>query len=143
MKLGSILKLKGYTAFELQQLNNGHRVIELPVNGRDGRFIVDTGATHNVIAKDDCSFFKVLTWGDVNTEGVSSDQLSKRSFKNSITLGRHRVDEVEFIVTDLRKVNRALEKSEDGEINGIIGMQLLVQTNAVVDCANGILYIKK
>lgn len=143
MRLQTILKLKGYTAFEMKQLNNGHRVIELEVNGRLGRFILDTGATHNVINKEDCSFFKVLMWGDVNTEGVASAQLSKRSFKNSVSFGRQRVDEVEFIVTDLRKVNRALAKSDDAEINGIIGMQLLRQINALVDCANGVLYVKR
>lgn len=141
--LEKLLKWKGYKAFAMQQLNNGHRVVEVHVNGRKGRFIVDTGATHNCISKDDCSFFKVLMYGDIQAEGVVSNELSKRSFNNSVTFGGKRVDDVHFIVLNMANINKSLKESEDEEVNGIIGMELLTKVNALFDCAGSKLYLKK
>ena len=49
MKLTSILKRKGYVQIKLKKINTNHFEIKAKLNGVNGRFILDTGASNSCI----------------------------------------------------------------------------------------------
>ncbi|MFK5957584.1 MAG: acid protease, partial [Lutibacter sp.] len=49
MKLSRILLRKGYTIIKLKKINTNHFELKATLNGVNGRFILDTGASNSCI----------------------------------------------------------------------------------------------
>jgi len=125
---------------ELIKYNNGHLVVDAFINGRKGKFIIDTGATHNVISEDDISFFKMhyIHEGKVsyNNDIELRTEISKDNFEKTTT-----PDNV-FILMDISHIQEKLKITSDEPVNGIIGAEYLNKTSCIIDYGKNILYLK-
>ncbi len=133
---------QGFKIFNLHRMNNGQFFVRLRVNGVIGKFILDTGATHNCISKNHRMIFKVKPNYESNASGIDGEVNANISVSNTISIGDIRFKDQTFVILNLKQVRESLLSSGDFMVNGIIGMNFLSSAGAVVDCDNGKLYLR-
>ncbi|MFK7747692.1 MAG: retropepsin-like aspartic protease [Kordia sp.] len=135
---------KGYKRIQLNKINTNHYEVKAKINGVEGSFILDTGAStscvgfeavkiFNLIAKD--SKIKAAGAGAVNME----TQISK---KNKIRIGKWKKQKVALVLFNLDHVNTALTQHKAEPVHGIIGADILQRGKAVIDYDKNCLYLK-
>lgn len=135
---------KGYKRIKLNKINTNHYEVKAKINGIEGSFILDTGAStscvgfetvkiFNLKAKD--SKIKAAGAGAVNME----TQISK---SNKIRIGKWRKKRVALVLFNLDHVNTALTQHEAEPVHGIIGADILQKGKAIIDYDKNCLYLK-
>ncbi|MGH1385990.1 retropepsin-like aspartic protease [Kordia sp.] len=135
---------KGYKPIKLNKINTNHYEVKAKINGIEGSFILDTGAStscvgfetvkiFNLKAKD--SKIKAAGAGAVNME----TQISK---SNKIRIGKWRKKRVALVLFNLDHVNTALTQHEAEPVHGIIGADILQKGKAIIDYDKNCLYLK-
>lgn len=135
---------KGYKRIKLNRINTNHYEVKAKINGIEGSFILDTGAstscvgfeaieTFNLIAKD--SKIKAAGAGAVNME----TQISKG---NKLRIGKWTKQRVALILFNLDHVNTALTQHKAEPVHGIIGADILRKGKAIIDYNKNCLYLK-
>ncbi|MDG1503498.1 MAG: retropepsin-like aspartic protease [Flavicella sp.] len=142
--LKKTLLKKGYHRIPLQFSKSQHLVVKAKINGVQGRFILDTGASNSCVALEAVAFFSMETM-DSKTKATgagSSNMETLLSKDNVIAINTWQVSQWELIVFDLSHVNDALPVFETKKIQGILGADLLSEGAAVIDYAKKWLYLK-
>ena len=135
---------KGYKRIKLNRINTNHYEVKAKINGIEGSFILDTGASSscvgfeavkifNLKAKD--SKIKAAGAGAVNME----TQISKN---NKVRLGKWTKQRVALVLFNLDHVNIALTQHDAKPVHGIIGADILRKGKAVIDYDKNCLYLK-
>lgn len=135
---------KGYKRIKLNRINTNHYEVKAKINGIEGSFILDTGAstscvgfeateTFNLIAK--ASKIKAAGAGAINME----TQISK---KNEISIGKWSKRRIALVLFNLDHVNTALTQHEAEPVHGIIGADILRKGKAIIDYNKNCLYLK-
>jgi len=135
---------KGYQRIKLNRINTNHYEMKAKINGIEGSFILDTGAstscvgfeaieTFHLIAK--ASTIKAAGAGAVNME----TQISKG---NKIRIGKWAKQRIALVLFNLDHVNTALTQHEAQPVHGIIGADILRKGKAVIDYDKSCLYLK-
>jgi hypothetical protein len=135
---------KGYKRIKLNRINTDHYEVKAKINGIEGSFILDTGAstscvgfeaieTFNLIAKS--SKIKAAGAGAINMD----TQISK---KNTLSIGKWTKKRVVLVLFNLDHVNTALTQHEAAPVHGIIGADILRKGKAVIDYDKNCLYLK-
>ncbi|MCH2195219.1 retropepsin-like aspartic protease [Kordia sp.] len=135
---------KGYKRIKLNRINTNHYEVKAKINGIEGSFILDTGASSscvgfeavkifNLKAKD--SKIKAAGAGAVNME----TQISKN---NKVRLGKWTKQRVALVLFNLDHVNTALTQHDAKPVHGIIGADILRKGKAVIDYDKNCLYLK-
>ena len=148
MKINSInsfLKYKGFTKIPMERSKIGHFVIKAKLNGKNGKFILDTGASHTVV--DDLAAekfnLKFLEKKNKKAGGLGTSELSVRqSSNNRFTIYNFIAGKRKISVMDLSHVNKALSKNGAGKVDGVIGADLLKKYNAIINYNEKALYLK-
>jgi predicted aspartyl protease len=142
--LRKFLLNKGYKRIKLNKINTNHYEVKAKINGVEGSFILDTGAStscvgfeavkiFNLKAKD--SKIKAAGAGAVNME----TQISK---SNKVRIGKWTKKRVALVLFNLDHVNTALTQHEAEPVHGIIGADILQKGKAVIDYDKNCLYLK-
>ena len=141
--LNKFLKSKGYSSVKLIFLVTKHYLIEAKVNGIDGRFILDTGASNSCICTSLEDKFKVISKESKEKASSATSQMThtKISKSNTIKIGKME-DKINLITFDMSHINTALSEKKINPIDGIIGADILKKSNAVLDYKKNILYLK-
>ncbi len=139
------LESANYTRIPLSVNSLGHFELDAEINGIKGKFLVDTGASGTVINDSDISTFNLmmLSEGEDKAAGLGTTTLHVQKSKgNEILLNDFKIENWEVGIISLGHVNEALVNKGAGNINGVIGADILKSFNAVIDYSDSALYLK-
>ena len=141
--LNKFLKSKGYSSVKLIFLETKHYLIEAKVNGIDGTFILDTGASNSCICTSLEDKFKVISKESKEKASSATSQMTntKISKNNTIQIGKWE-DKINLISFDMNHINNALSQKKVPPIDGILGADILKKSKAILDYKTNRLYLK-
>jgi hypothetical protein len=141
--LNKFLKSKGYSSVKLIFLVTKHYLIEAKVNGIDGRFILDTGASNSCICTSLEDKFKVISKESKEKASSANSEMTntKISKSNIIQIGKWE-DKINLISFDMNHINNALSQKKVSPIDGILGADILKKSNSILDYKSNKLFMK-
>ena len=145
MKLKNILKRKNYISVKLKKTITNHYEVKATINGKKGRFILDTGASNSCVGFDQIKRFK-LQAKDSKTKAAgagATDMLTQQALKNKLKIGKWKYHNLHLVLFDLTHVNKALTQHNAKAVHGIIGADVLQKGKAIIDYKKNRLYLKR
>ena len=142
--LYQLLRPKGYTRVRLQTLPTNHYVLIATLNGVEGRFILDTGASTTCVSAELTAHFHLNAKpSKEKASSASANELDTEvAHHNELVIGSWSSKRRSVVLFDMQAVNHALQKLDIKSVNGIIGADILQSTKAVIDYQNDWLYLK-
>ena len=142
--LYQLLRSKGYTRARLQTLTTNHYVLVATLNGVEGRFILDTGASTTCVSAELTAHFHLNAKpSKEKASSASANELDTEvAHHNELVIGSWSSKRRSVVLFDMQAVNHALQKLDIKSVNGIIGADILQSTKAVIDYQNDWLYLK-
>lgn len=140
-----ILKEEDYKKINFKISKTQHLRIKAKINGVDGDFILDTGASNSCVDFGGIDHFK-LNALDSETRAAGAGgvgMLTKSSFENVLQLGRWKTNALSLVIFDMSHVNEALRLYKARPVHGIIGADVLLQGKGIIDYYNHCLYLKQ
>ena len=143
LTLNKFLKTSGYISVKLIFLKTKHYLIEAKINGVNGKFILDSGASSSCICISLEDKFKVISIDSKEKASSANSEMTntKISKKNKIQIGNW-VNELDLITFDMNHINTALSEKKINPIDGIIGADILKNSKAILDYKTNKLYLK-
>lgn len=141
--LKELLQKDGYKKVSFKISKTQHLFMRAKINGVWGDFILDTGASNSCIDFSFIDFFNIVP-SESNTKASgagANGMFTQVAYENSLQLGRWRCKEFNFVLLDLSHVNTALTEFKTKNVHGIIGADVLLRGNAIIDYKNKLLYI--
>lgn len=138
------LRKKGYTCIPLKMTKTNHFVLKMTVNGKKGRFILDTGASNSCIGLDQVDYFSLKTTAS-ETTAAGAGAVGMETLKsegNKMMLDTYKIKNVDLVVFDLSHVNEALKAYKAKTVHGILGADVLKRKQALIDYNKNCLYLK-
>ena len=141
--LNKFLKKKGYSSVKLIFLETKHYLIEAKVNGVNGSFILDTGASNSCICSSLENNFNIISKETIEKASSATSKISntKISKNNTIQIGKWE-NKSNLITFDMNHINHALSEKKIGSVSGIIGADILKKSKAILDYKSNKLYLK-
>ncbi|MBT5233364.1 MAG: clan AA aspartic protease [Flavobacteriaceae bacterium] len=141
--LNKFLKSKGYSSVKLIFLVTKHYLIEAKLNGIDGTFILDTGASNSCICTSLEDKFKVISKESKEKASSANSEMTntKISKSNIIQIGKWE-DKINLISFDMNHINNALSQKKVSPIDGILGADILKKSNSILDYKSNKLFMK-
>lgn len=138
------LKKERYKAVTFKIARTNHLFARVKVNGVWGDFILDTGASNSCIDFNYIDQFGLTTSiSETTASGAGGNGLfTEVSYDNQIQLGRWKMESFNFVLLDLSHVNNALTEYKTKNVHGIIGSDVFIHGNAIVDYQHHTLYLK-
>lgn len=142
--LETFLTEKNYTKVKLHLTKTNHFEIKASINGHNGLFILDTGASSSCLGFESIETFKLnVEDSDIIAAGAGSTNMqTKLSLKNKVKIGKWRSQTMALILFDLTHVNTALANHNAKPVDGIIGADILKKAKAIIDYEKKHLYLK-
>ena len=139
-----ILLEQGYIAHRLRlSKKSGHIVTKVLLNGYSGRFIIDTGASATCVDQELYKEFQLTTEFMDKQIGTASGSLRPRiSHKNTLELGEWNDEDITVLSMDMSFVNSALKAENMRSIQGLLGADFLIASNAVIDYRGKWIFLK-
>ena len=119
----------------LDQYATGHLVLQVKVNGVPGIFLLDTGAGRSIVHRPQLNKFLMHsedTGASVVSPGNARIAIHK-SRGNQLTIGIATLNNWAFDLLDLNSVNRVFVNQGLDPIDGVIGADVLLRLNAIID----------
>jgi hypothetical protein len=138
------LCLLGFTAIPLREARGtGHHLVTAAVNGREGVFILDTGANLSVIDVDHVAHFGLAAarGRPGGATGLGGSNVARQVTIDSLAFGPVKIRQRRMVVTDLGSIGDALAPLAGGAVHGIIGQDALKEHRAVIDVERPLLYL--
>jgi hypothetical protein len=142
--LYQLLRSKGYTRVRLQTLPTNHYAVVATLNGIEGRFILDTGASNTCVSAELTAYFHLNAKpSEEKASSASANELDTEvAHHNELMIGSWYSKRRSVVLFDMQAVNHALQKLDIEKVDGIIGADVLQSTKAVIDYHNDWLYLK-
>ena len=143
--LKKVLKKKNYVAIKLKKIKTNHLELKAKINGKKGRFILDTGASNSCVGFDKVTYFKIdAQESETKAAGAgATDMETQQSVNNWLQIGKWKTKKSHLVLFDLSHVNTALTDHHAKKVHGIIGADILEKGKAIIDYQKKILYLKK
>ena len=141
--LNKFLKETGYIRVKLDFLKTKHYSLEVKINGINGKFILDTGASNSCICISLEDKFKLISKDSKEKASSATSQMThtKISKRNAIQIGKWE-DKINLITFDMSHINNALSEKKINSVSGIIGADVLKKSKAILDYNLNNLYLK-
>jgi predicted aspartyl protease len=135
---------KGYHCIPFKLTKTNHLVVKVKLNGKKGRFILDTGASNSCIGFDTVVCFSAKTRpSEVMAAGAGATGMkTEKSFGNVLRIAGWKEKNIDLVVFDLSHVNGALKEQGAKKITGILGADVFKKCEAVIDYSKNSLYLK-
>ena len=139
----SFLKSVGYISVKLKLLKTNHYLLKACINGVEGKFILDSGASSSCICLSLENKFKIDSKENkIKASSATSNMKDTRLSKNNaIKIGKFR-GKINLVSIDMTHINRVLNEKETESVDGIIGADVLKKSKAVIDYESNKLYLK-
>ena len=125
--LKKILKKKNYIHIPLKRMVTNHLELNASINGVQGRFILDTGASNSCVGLDCIELFQLdAEESETKAAGAGATNMETlQSKKNHLQLGNWQTKKCHLVLFNLAHVNKALTDHHAEEVHGIIGADIL------------------
>lgn len=143
--LYDILKEQGYKRIKFKISKTQHLLIKGKINDVEGNFILDTGASSSCVGFDCVEHFALLA-ADSETKAAGAGglgMLTQTSVENTLKLGRWKNKDFGLVIFDMSHVNQALQQYKAKPVHGIIGADILLEGEGIIDYSNNCLYLKQ
>ena len=139
----SFLKSIGYKSVKLKLLKTNHYLLKACINGVEGKFILDSGASSSCICLSLENKFKIDSKKNkIKASSATSNMEDTRLSKNNtIKIGKWR-STINLVSIDMTHINRVLNEKVTESVDGIIGADVLKKSKAVIDYESNKLYLK-
>jgi hypothetical protein len=137
--LEDVMKAKGYTKVEFDEEMN-HLFIDVKIEGKKGRFLLDTGAMATIMKESSAPKFGLeIKPADVQAGGVGGGaQIKGQVNTKKFEMGGAKSGEQTFYIMELNH----LPQNYADKMDGIIGGDFFKAKKAHFDYAGGILWVK-
>jgi predicted aspartyl protease len=144
-KLQKLLKKEKYRKIRFKVSRTQHLTIKAKINGVQGLFILDTGASNSCVGFESVDFFKLeATKSKTKAAGAgATGMLTQVATDNHLKIGTWKCTDFKLVIFDLSHVNEALRQHKTKMVHGIIGADVLLHGNAIIDYASNSLYLMK
>jgi len=119
------------------QGQKSHIVVTAFINGLEATLIIDSGASNCVLDTGKSLGYNLSPDGSFGNEmavGLGSDSISSSLARADVfELGDFVVSHFPFVLLDLTIINETFKKAGSDQIDGIIGADLLMAGNAVIN----------
>ena len=141
--LNKFLKESGYISVKLNFLKTKHYSLEANINGINGKFILDTGASNSCICTSLENKFKAISKESKEKASSATSQMThtKISKSNTIQIGNWK-NTINLITFNMNHINKALSEKKVDPIDGIVGADVLKKSKAILDYKSNKLYLK-
>lgn len=124
-----------------------HIAVKCRINGKKTVLLIDTGASNSVFDSES-DIFLSSEMKSVDDNGMGSGFNSElpqlvRGKIESIKLGRMEIKNLNVFFTPMDHINNLYKKLKLPRITGIIGSDLLLEYNAIVDFGKRIVFFEK
>jgi predicted aspartyl protease len=143
--LHNILKKENYKKVKFKITRTQHLLIKAKINGVQGNFILDTGASNSCVGFESVDLFLLeAKKSKTKASGAGATGMhTQLALKNQLQLGSWKYSDFELVIFDLSHVNEALVQHKAKPVHGIIGADILLKGKAIVDYYNHYLYLLK
>ncbi|MDA9241831.1 retroviral-like aspartic protease family protein [Flavobacteriaceae bacterium] len=139
----SFLKSIGYISVKLKLLKTNHYLLKACINGVEGKFILDSGASSSCICLSLENKFKISSKKNkIKASSATSDMEDTRLSKNNTIETGKWGSTINLVSIDMTHINRVLSEKETESVDGIIGADVLKKSKAVIDYESNKLYLK-
>lgn len=141
--LNKFLKDTGYVRVKLNFLKTNHYSLEANINGINGRFIIDTGASNSCICTSLENKFKIISEESKEKALSANSEMTntKISESNALQISKWK-DKISLITFNMSHINNALSEKQIDPIDGIIGADILKKSKAIIDYHRDKIYLK-
>lgn len=138
------LKEKNYKRIKFKVLKTQHLLVSAKINGIKGNFILDTGASNSFISTEAIEKFNLIVKiSKDKAAGVGASGMEMQiSTNNHLKMSYWFFNKFNIAVLNLQHVNTALQHYKMKPVDGIIGADVLLQGNGIIDYSNRVLYLK-
>lgn len=108
-------------------------------------FLIDTGASNSCVDRKRADHFNLEAKGDnLPLQGAGQEKLyAQSSQKRSLHYSDQEICCLSFMLIDMDTINAALGEQKEGNIDGIIGADILHKKKAVIDYDQCCLYLNE
>ena len=139
----SFLKSVGYISVKLKLLKTNHYLLKACINGVEGKFILDSGASSSCICLSLENKFKIDSKKNkIKASSATSNMEDTRLSKNNTIEIRKWRSTINLVSIDMTHINRVLNEKVTESVDGIIGADVLKKSKAVIDYESNKLYLK-
>ena len=139
----SFLKSIGYISVKLKLLKTNHYLLKACINGVEGKFILDSGASSSCICLSLENKFKIDSKENkIKASSATSNMEDTRLSKNNTIELRKWRSTINLVSIDMTHINRVLNEKVTESVDGIIGADVLKKSKAVIDYESNKLYLK-
>ena len=139
----SFLKSIGYISVKLKFLKTNHYLLKACINGVEGKFILDSGASSSCICLSLENKFKIdAKENKIKASSATSNMEDTRLSKNNAIKIRKWRSKISLVSIDMTHINKVLNEKETESVDGIIGADVLKKSKAVIDYESNKLYLK-
>ena len=139
----SFLKSVGYISVTLKLLKTNHYLLKACINGVEGKFILDSGASSSCICLSLENKFKIDSKENkIKASSATSNMEDTRLSKNNTIELRKWKSTINLVSIDMTHINRVLNEKVTESVDGIIGADVLKKSKAVIDYESNKLYLK-
>ena len=141
--LNKFLITKGYSSVKLIFLKTKHYLIECKINGVEGKFILDSGASNSCVCNSLEKKFKIESKKNTIKASSATSEMTNTNLskKNEIQIGKWS-DKLNLITFDMNHINKTLSEKGIDSIDGIVGADVLKKSNAILDYKSNKIYFK-
>jgi aspartyl protease len=142
--LHDILKPEKYRKIKFRITKTQHLLIKAKINGIQGNFILDTGASNSCVGFEGIELF-LLKAKKSKTKAAgagATGMMTQLSSANQLQLVRWKCDDLDLVIFDLSHVNEALTQHGAKPVHGIIGADVLMKGKGIIDYYNHCLYLQ-
>lgn len=141
--INKFLRNKGYCPVNLIFLKTKHYLIEAKINGINGEFILDSGASNSCICITKENKFKLQSIKSKISASSATSEMSNTNIskKNSLIIGKWKYI-IDLVTFDMSHINKTFNEKEIESVDGIIGADVLKKSKAILNYKSNKLYLK-
>ena len=143
MNLASYLKSQGYIEIPFRKTAIGQIEVKVKVNGEGASLVIDTGATGTVFDEASAERLHLKSSGAAVAAGLgAASMLASACDVEAIEIGSCRIANLAVRIVDLSVVRLAMQQRGVAACDGVLGSDILIGRDAVIDYRCFKLYLK-
>ena len=125
---------KNKTSIKFFLLKTNHITCKIKINGVEGVFLIDSGASNSCIDINHNKKFNLEKYKkSYSASGAAKGKFDvSKSKKAQISHEEKNIEKLNFLLIDMTSINNALKESDNISIDGILGADFLIKKNALI-----------